>query len=248
MRLFACFCLVILIQTSFAQNDYVSEQQEPVYSGKNEIRTNLTPIAVTFMAGEPLLPRWSLMYRRYISPNKTLRFWINYEQFSFLDEDLTQADKLPTGPDTFNFLVENQNEYGLDARIGMDWSKPDQKISAVYGVDAFVGWESRYYQEASYPYYLDQEMCSNCWVPSPFESPDFNKAELAYLKFGLDFSIGCLFRPTKNWEITLQWTPEIANRTELKSESNSAKAFDEIRNDGLSFHFRGLELFLGFHF
>jgi hypothetical protein len=64
----------------------------------------------------------------------------------------------------------------------------------------------------------------------------------------MDFSVGCLFRPKDTWEITLQWTPEIAYRSVLDSEFNSDQAMNQIRNDGLSFHFRGLEVFMGFHF
>jgi hypothetical protein len=248
MRWYIVCVLTISLGSLSAQSDYVIHDTLPTYVGKNEIRTNLTPVAVTFMAGEPIIPRWSLMYRRYLSPNKALRVWLNYEQFSFVEEDLTEADIIPTGPSKFNFVAEDQHEYGIDLRLGIDWSKPDRKISAVYGLDVFAGWESRQYTEGIYPYYLDENLCSTCWVPSPFESPTYERAELTYFKAGMDFSVGCLFRPKDNWEITLQWTPEIAYRSVLDSEFNSDQAMNQIRNDGLSFHFRGLELFMGFHF
>lgn len=235
-----------------AQDDYVKTEKESSpsarFTGNNLLALNLTVPATLLMGAGHFSPRFSLMYRRMLQPNRALRIWANYEILEDYSEDFNSAKTVPTGPNTFEYRAEYRDSYRIDLRVGMDWSKPDRAITAVYGADIFAGLERHDFGTRYTPYFLDTAMCANCWVPSPFEAAYSEAGELEYLLLGADFSIGCLFRPSAKTEITLQWTPELTSRSELNSFSDSATALRAIRNDGIGFNFRGIELFAGIHF
>jgi hypothetical protein len=252
MKVFFLVLLVALANVLNAQEDYANGESEKEFalrfSGNNMVGLNLTVPATLLMGAEHFSPRYSLLFRRMLQSNKALRIWANYEILDDYSEDITTADAVPTGANTFEYRADYRSSYRTDVRVGMDWSKPDRAISAVYGADIFAGYESYHFGTNYTPYFLDTANCSNCWVPSPFEATRSEKGELEYLLLGADFSIGCLFRPSEKTEVTLQWTPEITSRSELHSFSDDATALRAIRNDGISFNFRGVELFVGIRF
>lgn len=252
MKALLLIILSFLAISAFPQEEnalpYVLNEPESRVNGNNMLGLNLTVPATLLMGAEHFSPRYSLLYRRMLQPNRALRFWANYEILEDFSEDPNSANTVPTGPYTFEYRAEYRDSYRTDFRVGMDWSKPDRPITAVYGVDIFAGYEQYDFGTRFTPYFLDTALCANCWVPSPFEATRSEVGSLEYLLLGADFSIGCLFRPSEKMEITLQWTPELTSRSELNSFSDDATSLRAIRNDGFSFNFRGIELFAGIRF
>ena len=136
----------------------------------------------------------------------------------------------------------------FDLRVGVQWSKPDKKISSVYGFDVFAGQRKEVLENHYVPYALDTALCANCYVPSPLVSDRLYRSTTTWLVAGVDFSLGCLFRPSEKVNLSLQWTPEFVFINPLSEEYNVPEARTKAPENEFSFHFRGIEFFLGYLF
>lgn len=251
MKLFKFGLLLIALHSSvsYGQDDYLVDSlrfQFPMH--RNEVFTNLTPFAVVAMASEPIVPRFSLGFQRAIKPNMNIRVWANYEIVANYKEERTDGDVIPTGPGTFYFDLDEEYDEIYDLRFGVSWFKPDQRITAEYGVDLFFGTRERELINKQIPYALDTSLCAQCYVPSPLVAATEDRRTERYYIAGFDFSVSALFKASKRMWLRLQWTPQLAYYSLYDEELSNPGLRSEALNPGLNFHLRGIELFAGLRF
>ncbi len=241
---FLCFAL-----SSFAQEpDYRDTSKVDFPTFRNEVFVNISPVAVILMGGENLKPRWSLGFQRQLQPQLGLRIWANYKVWEGIYEDKSDGRVVATGPGTFDIKTRDYLDYSLDLRAGLTFSKPEQRITAVYGFDLFGGLRNRKFLDLRTPYELDTAFCSNCYVPSTLEYPSSESSEEQYIFVGLDFSIGCLFKASDRVWVSLQWIPQLSYSSLLDQTRSNPDYKSGETVDGLNFNMQGIELFCSFRF
>lgn len=230
--------------SSIAQVDYVPEEF-PMPDHLNTIGTNLTPIIVGAMNSFPAQPRYGLYYKRQNKPYRKLRVQVNFET---LDQYDAQRDNAPVSwsDSTITYILRDRFHFNSDIRLGMEFFKPGQKTTMVYGFDVFAGLAVRRDANLTTPYYLESAI--DTWVPSPFVEPISNSTEVIYGYVGLDFSIAQKVFLRDQVYLTIQWTPELAYLWPIYESYSSPTARIESPQPSLSFRLRGIEVYLQYMF
>lgn len=230
-----------------AQDDYRDTLRFEFPAHRHEVFLNLTPAALVLMAGESFRPRFSLGYRFHHKPNSAIRIWANYDVVENSVDDDKIVNVNTQQPGYTLRRINDVSEIRRDLRVGLQWFRPNSRISPLYGVDAFAGVQKREEYREFRSYELDTSLCANCFVPSLLIPDRSESLEATYLVAGLDFSIGALFKTSDRIWLILQWTPELSYLSKL-SESQQGFNSPLPAASGLYFHLRGIELFGGFRF
>lgn len=227
-----------------AQYDY-EPTELPIPDQRNTLGFNLSPPLVVLMSALPLNPRFGLYYKRQTKPNHKFRVQANYERIEYFEDERSDLP-LNWSDTTITFLLESRNHYNLDLRLGMEFFKPGQTSSMVYGFDVFMGTAYRRDARLTRPYYLDPEL--EVLVPSPFVAPASEWQEVNYLLFGLDFSIGQKIHLRDHVYLCIQWTPEVVYQMPFRETYSAPSARTEAPPSTLEFRFRGIEVYFNYMF
>lgn len=227
-----------------AQYDY-EPAELPMPDQRNTLGFNLSPPLVVLMSALPLNPRFGLYYKRQTKPNHKFRVQANYERIAFVENERSDLP-LNWSDTTITFLLESQNHYNLDLRLGMEFFKPGQTTSMVYGFDFFLGTAYRRDASLTSPYYLDPEL--EVLVPSPFTAPASQWQEVDYLLLGFDFSIGQKIHLRDHVYLCIQWTPEVVYQLPYREVYSDPLVRTEAPPSTLEFRFRGIEVYFNYMF
>lgn len=229
--------------TLHAQDDYAPDTlrtEFPMPAERNGLAANLTPLAVVAMSGFPINPRWGLYYYRTVKPYKNIRIQANFESLARYDDQRLDAP-VSWSDSTIVYQFESRQYINADLRLGMEYFKPGERFTMVYGFDAFVGFARRFDASFTRPYAYD--LGTDSWVPSSLIPQENNEATVDLVYVGADFSIAQRVQVRPNAFLTLQWTPELAWYTVI-SERYANPADRSVRSfDGLQFRLRGIELY-----
>ena len=212
---------------------------------RNTVGFNLTPAALVLFNGLPINTRFSAVYKRQIDVSQRLRATLNYtiEDRYF---DLRNDTPLNFSDTTITFLLESEDNYGLDLRLGMEYFKPNRKTTMVYGFDAIIGYYTSTSIDKTQPLYISP-IC-NCSLPSPFVLAEERSAQIEYLTTGVDFSIGQQLNLNDYMNFTIQWMPTLMLKMPIKETySEESARLDPAQNDH-DFNLRGFELFFNYIF
>ena len=241
-HLLSSLVLLMVIGSCSAQYE-VEELSMP--ESLNTLGVNVTPAAVVLFNGIPLKPRFSLVYKRQTDVSKKLRATLNYqinERFYNVRNDLP----LNYSDTTITFLRESKDEFAYDLRLGMEFFKPNRSTTMVYGFDVLVGMNETFYEKTTQPFYIDPTC--ECTIPSPFVPGVRNSAEIDYVYFGADFSIGQKLQAKEKINVILQWTPTLTYSMPIKENYSDFSARENAPVSELNFNLQGIELFVNYVF
>lgn len=211
----------------------------------NTIGINLTPAALVLFNGIPYQTRFSAVYKRQVDVSKRLRFTLNY----LIDERYFQErNELPLSfsDTTITFLLESEDNFGVDLRVGLEYFKPNRNTTMVYGFDVFLGYYFENSEEETQPFYIDPSC--NCTLPSPFVLAQKRETHIEYLLAGADFSIGQQLNLSDKMNFIIQWTPSVFVKLPVNEEYTDISSREEAPQNSVDFNLRGFELFLNYVF
>lgn len=229
---------------TFGQDDYAPEDLT-MPDERTTIGVNLTPMVVIAMNGLPMNPRWSLYYKRQVQPWKKYRVQANFEVLENY-QSLRENTPLEWSDSTITYLLHDRFHYNADLRFGVEYFKPNQKFTMVYGFDAFVGIAVRNDVAFTTPYAWSIE--DQFWIPSPTVSPWSREGEVIYGYVGLDFSIGQKVHVRDHVYFTIQWTPELMYLRPFSERYSSPEARTDAPQSAIEFRLRGIEVFFQYMF
>lgn len=208
----------------------------------NGIGINVTPIVVLAMNSDQFSPRWSFQYKRQTQPNSKLRFQINLETRDKF-ELVQRSSPLDWSDTTITILLESRKYTNQDVRFGMEFFKPNEKTSMIYGFDVGIGLWTEFDEEVIVPYWNDPEQ-NNEPVPSPYETSRKISADVTWAYAVIDFSVGHKFNTNSNFNFILQWTPEVIYQWPISETYSHPEARSNPPSDAFFFRLRGIELFM----
>ena len=211
---------------------------------RNTFGLNLTPAVVIFMNSYQNNPRFSAAYKRQTHVNKKIRVTANYEIRQNFEEDITQGQVLEYSDTTITYRIRNANHRSFDARIGMEWFKPNRKVTSVYGVDVMLGSLSEQDGHRTIPLYFNGED----QVPSPFIAQSTYMQTVQYALLGFDFSIGQRIRFSEKTNMSIRWTPEFFYRIPIQETYSDFTQRIETPESGIELRLRGIEVYLNYNF
>ena len=203
----ATIVLGLLCLTLSAQ--YVNEDTLSMPKQRNAIGVNLTSLTSVLMSASPSVPRLGLMYKRNLTPNRTLRLYATADILS-PDPSANDIGTLVAFSDTsLTFYTKSSSEHRVAMRGGFEWSHPTRKVTPVYGVDVIAGYRrlaennrlTTYAEDTSTVYFAAD---LNRYMG---EQPKKNVLTEDYF-VGLDFTIGWRFRIKEHWDFIAQFSPE----------------------------------------
>lgn len=231
-----------------AQDDYAPDTlrtEFPMPKERNGLALNLTPMAVVAFSGIPANPRWGLYYYRTVKPYKNIRIQANFETLARYDGQRLDAP-LSWSDSSIVYQFESRQYINADLRFGMEYFKPGERFTMVYGFDGFVGFARRYDASFTRPYAYDGTQ--EAWVPSSLIPQEESSATVDLVYVGADFSIAQRVQVKPNAFITLQWTPELAWYTVIQEDFRQAQDRAIRDFDGFLFRLRGIELYFHYRF
>lgn len=236
--------LLFLSTWAHGQDDYVFEDP-PMPESLNTIGLNLTPMVVVAFGGLPVEPRFGLYYKRQHKPNSKWRIQLNYET---IDRFSGQRDEAPLfwNDTTIAYTVRDRDHWNVDLRFGLEYFRPGQKFTMVYGFDIFGGLAVRRDRNVTEPLVFNEAL--NLMVPSPFLVTNVNEGLVHYAIIGADFSIGQRMHLKDHVYLTLQWTPEIVYSWPIYERYNQLSARTIAPASGIDFRLRGIELYFHYMF
>lgn len=211
----------------------------------NTLGVNITPAAVLLFNGLPIAPRFSVVYKRQTDVSKKLRATFNYqinERFFDVRNDLP----LNYSDSTITFLLESEDDFSYDLRLGVEFFKPNRTTTMVYGFDVLVGMNQTYSEKTTQPFYTDPSC--DCTVPSPFVASMKSTTEIDYMYFGADFSIGQKLKAREKINVMLQWTPTLTYKIAVSENYSDISARENAPSNELHFNLQGIELFVNYVF
>lgn len=237
------FTTALHAQDDYAPDTLRTEFQMP--SERNGLALNLTPMAVVALSGIPANPRWGVYYYRTVKPYKNIRVQANFETLARYDGQRLDAP-VSWSDSSIVYQFESRQYINADVRFGMEYFKPGERFTMVYGFDAFVGFARRFDASFTKPYGYDPALAA--WVPSSLIPQEESSATVDLVYVGADFSIAQRVQVRPNSFITLQWTPELAWYT-VVGETYTRPEDRGLRNfEGLQFRLRGIELYFHYRF
>jgi|GEM_PF-1375738 len=226
--------------SSWAQFDDPVEYTMP--EELNTIGFNVTPLVILAMNSDQYSPRWSFLFKRQNQPNSKVRIQVNLETRDKYDL-IQRSSPLAWTDTTITVASDTRKHTNQDIRFGMEFFKPNEKNSMIYGFDAGVGIWSEFDEEVIVPYWNDPEL-ANQPVPSPFESSRKVTSEVTWAYAVLDFSVGHKFNANSNFNFILQWTPEVIYQWPVQENYSNPDARSNPPSDAFFFRLRGIELFM----
>jgi hypothetical protein len=211
---------------------------------RNTFGVNITPAIVVFMNSYQNNPRFSAAYKRQMDVNRKIRFTLNYEIRENFEEDLLDGQVINYSDTTITYLINYGNHTSFDARLGMEWFKPNRKVTSVYGVDLMFGALTEQDGYRIIPRYFNGEF----EVPSPFVAQSRYEQTITYAIVGFDFSIGQRIRFSEKTNMTIRWTPEFFYRIPIQETYSDITQRTEAPDGGVEMRLRGIELYFNYHF
>ncbi len=236
--------LVFYVQRGFAQYDHEpTEFQMP--AERNTFGVNLTPAAVVLLNGYPAVPRFGLYYKRQTKPNRKNRIQANFEN---IEQYAAKRDAFPAQftDTTITYNVRDRHYYNIDVRFGLEFFKPGERFSMIYGFDVFGGIAVRNNLNITTPWYFSLE--AESWVPSPFVTSTRVSQEVTYGIAGLDFSIAQRLGINDHVYLTLQWMPEVVMQWPIAERYSAPSARIDAPPTTVNFRLRGVELYFHYSF
>jgi len=232
------------VSHAYTQYDY-EPASYPMPTECNTLGVNLTPAAVVLLNGYPVIPRFGLYYKRQTRPNRKFRVLANFEN---IEQYEAKRDAFPAQftDTTVVYDVRDRHHYNIDLRLGIEFFKPGERFSMIYGFDVFGGIAVRNDLNIRTPWYLDPEIAT--WVPSPFVVSTRVSQEITYGIAGLDFSIAQRLGLKDHVYLTLQWMPEVVMQWPLNERYSAPSARIDAPPTTINFRLRGIELYFHYSF
>jgi hypothetical protein len=235
---------VLIVQHTWSQYDY-EPAEYPMPNERNTFGVNLTPAAVVLFNGYPIIPRFGLYYKRQTKPNRTFRILANFEN---IEQYAAKRDAFPVQftDTTVTYEVRDRHYFNVDLRIGVEFFKPGERFSMIYGVDVFGGLAVRNDLNINSPWYFNPE--NESWVPSPFVVSTRASQEVIYGIAGFDFSIAQRLGINDHVYLTLQWMPEVVLQWPIAERYSAPSARIDAPPTTVNFRLRGIELYFHYSF
>ncbi|MDZ4824206.1 MAG: hypothetical protein SH856_12165 [Flavobacteriales bacterium] len=232
-----------------ALSQYVSEDEMQMPEHRNAIGTYITTPVSFFMGASPYTARLGLSYKRYLKPNKRLRLQViaDFPEFD-ADNDSPSLGISSVTDTTISHYFQDKTEWLVNARVGHEWSRPEEKIAPVYGVDIIVGflrsglvqWNNTYMRNPSFP--------NGTQISSLLYSQLLQCYRTDYLLAGVAFSAGWRFNFKKHMELNIHFSPEFLYKAPIAEHSCTSTNAVEGAQPSLRVHLRVIELLLFYRF
>ena len=240
------FLILLLFATQLSYAQY----EEPVFSEvvhKNNVGLNLTPAAVVLLGGQPVIARFSAIYKRQTAVNKKWRVFLDYEIRDRKDEDLSTASVSAFNDSLITYRMDYVNHFAYGGRIGMEWFKPDKRVTAIYGVDFMLGADVME-RSSNYITYRKDTSCANC-ITEFYEFPRlYESSKVTSLLVGFDVSIGAKFQMSERVDAVLQFAPEFYVLVPIDEEYSSFEARADSPTTSIEMRLRGIEFYMHYYF
>lgn len=230
---------LLLGLTATAQYEPFEPPQEatmPVY--RHSLGLNLTPAAVILMNGQSIISRFSLCYTYQLTPHSRLRSSLNYEILDYKDESLSEATIVGITGNDVTFHQDRIFHSVADFRVGMEWHRPEQIFSMVYGADLFGGVlnEQDSFTEVTWT------LGETGYKPSNTPTTHFEHVR-RYMLVGGSVSIGQQIQVKDKLRFVFRWTPQFHLALPAGETITNAELRTEPPTPKTSFRLRGVELY-----
>ena len=235
-----CLLAALLLGLSAAAQyePYEPPKEASLPAHRHSLGLNLTPAAVILMNGRSIISRFSLAYTYQLTTNSRVRSSLNYEILDYKDESVSEATIVGITGNDITFQQDRIFHSVAYFRVGMEWHRPDQTFSMIYGTDLFAGMlnEQDNYSEVTWT------LGPNGYKPSSVPNTHFEHLR-RYLLVGGSVSIGQQIRVSDKLRFVFRWTPQFHLALPASERITNAELRTEPPTPKTSFRLRGVELY-----